>query len=60
MSERIVNAIGDQCPVPVIKAMKALKEIREPGVLEIQVDNDVAVRNLTRLANSRKLAVSSE
>ena len=60
MSKRIVNAIGDQCPVPVIKAMKALKEIREPGVLEIQVDNDVAVRNLTRLANSRKLAVSSE
>ncbi|MBP3927894.1 MAG: sulfurtransferase-like selenium metabolism protein YedF [Clostridium sp.] len=60
VSERIVNAIGDQCPVPVIKAMKALKEIREPGVLEIQVDNDVAVRNLTRLANSRKLAVSSE
>ena len=60
MSERIVNAVGDQCPVPVIKAMKALKEIREPGILEIRVDNDVAVRNLTRLANSKKLAVSSE
>ena len=39
MANTIVNAIGDTCPIPVIKANKALKEMEEPGVLEIHVDN---------------------
>ena len=29
-----INAVGDQCPVPVVKATKALKEFREAGTLE--------------------------
>lgn len=55
-----INAVGDQCPVPVVKATKALKEFREAGTLEVQVDNEIAIQNLTRLANSKKLKHSSE
>ena len=54
-----INAVGDQCPVPVVKATKALKEFREAGTLEVQVDNEIAIQNLTRLAKSKKLKHSS-
>ena len=55
-----INAVGDQCPVPVVKATKALKEFKEAGTLEVQVDNEIAIQNLTRLANSKNLKPSSE
>lgn len=60
MSKVIVNAVGDQCPIPVIKTMKVLKGLKEPGVVEVQVDNEVAVKNLTRLAGSKGISASSE
>ena len=50
MKRVIVDAVGDQCPIPVVKATKALRELREPGILEVRVDNEIAVQNLTRLA----------
>ena len=32
-----VNAIGDPCPIPVIKATKAFNEMQEAGILEVHV-----------------------
>ena len=55
-----VNAIGEQCPIPVVKATKALKEMKEAGVVEVHVDNEVAVQNLLRLAHSQNLEAKSE
>lgn len=46
-----INAIGDACPLPVVKAKKGLAEIGN-GQLEILVDNDVAVQNICRFAES--------
>ncbi len=54
-----VNAIGDACPLPVIKTKKAL-EAMAPGLLEVTVDNDVAVQNITRFATARNYPVTSE
>ena len=54
MANVIVNAVGDQCPIPVVKATKALKEMKEAGILEVHVDNEIAVQNLTKLANTWK------
>ena len=54
MANVIVNAVGDQCPIPVVKATKALKEMKEAGILEVHVDNEIAVQNLTKLANNWK------
>ena len=28
-----VNAMGEQCPIPVVKATRALRQMREPGIL---------------------------
>lgn len=55
-----VNAVGDACPIPVVKATKALGEMREAGTLEVRVDNEIAVQNLTRLANSKGLQSKGE
>lgn len=54
MANIIVNAVGDQCPIPVVKATKALKSMTEAGILEVHVDNEIAVQNLTKLANTWK------
>ena len=57
--ELTVDALGDKCPVPVVKAKKALATIDE-GTLEILVDNETSVKNLTSFAKSRNCEVSSE
>lgn len=55
-----VNAMGDACPIPVIKTKKALGELNGPGQIEVLVDNETAVRNVTKMAESSGAEVSSE
>jgi len=55
-----VNAIGDQCPIPVVKTMKAVAAMTEPGTLEVHVDSEIPVQNLVRFAADRGLSVASE
>ena len=55
-----VDARGKQCPIPVIMAKKAIEGLGNPDTLEVLVDNETAVGNVTRLANSLKAAVASE
>lgn len=60
MAKTIVNAVGEQCPIPVVKATKALKAVTEAGTVEVHVDNEIAVQNLTRLAGSKNLKSFAE
>ena len=60
MNTVVVNAVGEQCPIPVVKATRALRAMRSPGVLEVHVDNEIAVQNLARMAAGHKLAAQSE
>lgn len=55
-----VNAIGDTCPIPVVKTKNAIKELGGPGVVETLVDNEIAVQNLTKMANQKGYGVKSE
>ena len=55
-----VNAIGDNCPIPVVKTLNALKELKGPDVIETLVDNEIAVQNLTRMATQKGCGVKSE
>lgn len=57
--ELTIDALGDKCPVPVVKAKKALATM-ETGTLEMLVDNETSVTNLTSFAKSQKCEVSSE
>lgn len=60
MGTIVVNAVGEQCPIPVVKATRALRKMTEPGILEVHVDNEIAVQNLTRMAAGHKLVATSE
>lgn len=55
-----VNAIGDNCPIPVIKTKKAMQEVTGDETIEVLVDNEIAVQNVTKMASSAGASVSSE
>ena len=52
-----INAIGDVCPLPVVKAKKALKANSE---VVITVDNLIATQNLSKMAQQLGLQVKVE
>lgn len=55
-----VNAMGDNCPIPVIKTKKAMQALTGPETIEVLVDNEVAVQNVTKMAESSGGQVHSE
>lgn len=55
-----VNAMGDNCPIPVIKTKKALQQLEGAGVIEVLVDNEIAVQNVTKMASAQGGEVTSE
>lgn len=55
-----VNAIGDVCPIPVVKTKKAMQELDGAGVIEVLVDNEIAVQNVSKMATSAGAKVVSE
>ncbi len=55
-----VNALGEACPMPVVKAKKAIDALTAPETVQVLVDNDAAVQNLIRLAGQYGFAVRAE
>lgn len=56
---RRINAIGDNCPIPVIKTKKAMQEVTGQEIIEVLVDNEIAVQNVTKMAVNEGAAVTS-
>lgn len=55
-----VNAMGDNCPIPVIKTKKAMQTLTGPDTVEVLVDNEIAVRNVSKMASAQGGQVRSE
>lgn len=55
-----VNAMGDACPIPVVKTQKAMQELGGAGTVETLVDNETAVQNLGKLAASKGCTSKTE
>ena len=55
-----VNAMGDNCPIPVIKTKKAIAALTGPETIEVLVDNEIAVQNVTKMATGSGGQVTSE
>ena len=55
-----VNAMGDNCPIPVIKTKKAMQGLKGPDMIEVLVDNEIAVQNVSKMAASGGGKVTSE
>ena len=60
MANVVVDAMGQPCPIPVVKANKALQERKNNETLEVHVDNEIAVQNVQRMAKNAGLSVKSE
>lgn len=54
-----IDARGQACPLPVVRAKKALAAMGE-GTLEVLVDNPTAVHNLEALAKALKVEATSD
>ena len=55
-----VNAMGKQCPIPVVMTKKVIDKAAIGDEIEILVDNETAVNNLSRLANKTGCTFVSE
>ena len=56
-----VNAMGDACPIPVVKTKNAIRELNgADGTVVTVVDNEIAVQNLTKMAQQKGYGVLSE
>ena len=51
---------GKQCPKPVIDTKKALESCNPGETVEVLVDNEIAVQNLSKMAASKGLSAVSE
>ena len=54
-----LDARGLTCPLPVINTKKELENINIGENINVIVDNEIAVQNLTKFANVQGFPVSS-
>lgn len=55
----MIDARGQACPMPVVMTQNAIKK-EKPSVLEVLVDNQTAVENVTRFAARAGYTVTVE
>ncbi len=55
-----VDARGLACPLPVVNTKNEMKNMTEGETVEILVDNEIAVQNLTKFAKVRNHGVQAE
>ena len=58
--KREVNALGKQCPIPVVMTKKVIDGAAIGDEITVLVDNETAVKNLSRLANKTGCSFVSE
>lgn len=58
--EKIVDARGMACPLPVVNAKKAAESLNPGDTLIVRVDNEIAVQNLQRFAQHMGFAATGE
>ena len=57
---KTVNAMGEVCPVPIVMAKQAIRELNAADTVEVLVDNPTSVENLTKMAVQMGYPVRSE
>lgn len=58
--EKLVDARGMACPLPVVHTKKAAEGMAAGDTLTVLVDNEIAVQNLQRFASHKGYPVSAE
>jgi selenium metabolism protein YedF len=60
MSEKTINCMGLTCPLPIVQAKDAIKNMKDGDVLKVLVDNEISVQNLEKFAKVRGHHFSDE
>ena len=55
-----VNGMGKTCPIPLIETKKAIKALTGPDTVEVMVDNNMAVKNITRFATDSGYKITTD
>lgn len=55
-----VNGMGKTCPIPLIETKKAIKALTSPDTVEVMVDNNMAVKNITRFATDSGYKITTD
>ena len=55
-----VDARGQQCPIPVVQTKRAIQTLGGSGEVEVLVDNEIAVQNLTKMAEQKGYGIVAE
>ena len=50
MKELVVDALGEACPVPLIKTQNAMKKLEIGDILILQIDHSCAMKNVPEWA----------
>ena len=58
--EKILDARGMACPLPVVNAKKAAESLHPGDTLIVRVDNEIAVQNLQRFAQHMGFTAAGE
>lgn len=58
--KKLLDARGLACPLPVVNTKNAIRELGEGDEIEVLVDNEIAVQNLTKFAKVRGHGAKSD
>lgn len=58
--KHMVDARGLACPLPVVNTKNEMKNMKQGESVEVLVDNEIAVQNLTKFARVRNHSVNAE
>ncbi len=50
MKEKRLDCLGEACPVPVVKAQRALEDLEVGDILIVLIDHSCAMKNLPEWA----------
>ena len=56
----VVDARGLACPLPVVNTKKAIEGMKPGDTIEVLVDNEIAVQNLSKFATQRHYKSAAE
>ncbi len=57
---RELDMTGKTCPIPLVESQKVLADMKSGESLKVTVDNETAVRNLSKMAAENHLECSAE
>lgn len=57
---KVIDVQGKSCPIPLIMTKKALSELVDNETLEIIIDNEISMKNVSHFLNEHKMKVHTE